>query len=253
MQRSIRRDQNATHILTLRSQPPATCPAETFAKLRHSGESRPFTGRNVHPEGAGKRGSDYQCVGLKRWRGVLQRPHTVKREPCATQQPSTLPLLCRDHCKTSRTSLFSAAKLAREAERSRDSRFPTRQTRSKPPLIPPWSSRGRVLYWFRFAGGEPCDSKEGGPASQTAAANSDNQHAQITAHHSNQPNHSSDDMCHPKPNAPSGIPCSSRCRYPDGPDRDRSCRREYPTARPSARRMRADRRASSRRGSSSEP
>ena len=46
---------------------------ETFVKLRHSGENRPFTGRNVHPEGLGKRGSDYQCVGLKRWPGVLQR------------------------------------------------------------------------------------------------------------------------------------------------------------------------------------
>ena len=53
------------------SPPPSQ---ETFAKLRHSGESRPFTGRNVHPEGLGKRGSDYQCVGLKRWPGVLQRP-----------------------------------------------------------------------------------------------------------------------------------------------------------------------------------
>ena len=43
----------------------------------------------------------------------------------------------RDHRKTSRTSHFCAAKLAREAQRNRDSRFPTRQTRSKPPLIPP--------------------------------------------------------------------------------------------------------------------
>ena len=39
---------------------------ETFAKLRHSGESR-------NPEGLGKRGPYYQSEGLTRWRGVLQR------------------------------------------------------------------------------------------------------------------------------------------------------------------------------------
>ena len=38
---------------------------ETSAKLRHSGESR-------NPEGSGKRRSDYQCVDLKRCRGILQ-------------------------------------------------------------------------------------------------------------------------------------------------------------------------------------
>ena len=47
------------------------------------------------------------------------------------------PRFARDLCKTSRTSLYCAANLAREAQRNRDSRFPTRQTRSKPPLIPP--------------------------------------------------------------------------------------------------------------------
>ena len=35
---------------------PSPCSAETPAKLRHSGESRPFTGRNVHPEGSDNRG-----------------------------------------------------------------------------------------------------------------------------------------------------------------------------------------------------
>ena len=38
---------------------------DTSAKLRHSGESR-------NPEGLGKRRSDYQCVDLKRCRGILQ-------------------------------------------------------------------------------------------------------------------------------------------------------------------------------------
>ena len=37
----------------------------SFAKLRHSGESR-------NPQGLGKRGSDYQCVGPKRWRGFCK-------------------------------------------------------------------------------------------------------------------------------------------------------------------------------------
>ena len=41
---------------------------ETPAKLRHSGGSR-------NPEGLGNRGPDYQCVGLTRWRGVLQGSH----------------------------------------------------------------------------------------------------------------------------------------------------------------------------------
>ena len=45
---------------------------ETFAKLRHSGESR-------NPEGLGKRGPYYQSEGLTRWRGVLQRSLLVRQ------------------------------------------------------------------------------------------------------------------------------------------------------------------------------
>ena len=67
--------QTTTNQTTIFSSP--FCHHETFAKLRHSCESRPFTGRNVHPEGLGKPGSDYQCVGLKRWPGVLQRSLTL--------------------------------------------------------------------------------------------------------------------------------------------------------------------------------
>ena len=50
---------------------------ETPAKLRHSGESR-------NPEGLGKRGSDYQCVGLKRCRGVLEGSLATGRDLCKT-------------------------------------------------------------------------------------------------------------------------------------------------------------------------
>ena len=114
--------------------------SETPAKLRHSGESRPRLrdGTSIQRGWANGGLPDFHSVrcppmgfagvSAKQGEGMVV-VNRVRRFDSPSFQ--------RDHCKTSRTSLFRAAELAREAQRSRNSRFPTRQTQSKPPLIPP--------------------------------------------------------------------------------------------------------------------
>ena len=86
--------------------PPLPFGSETFANLRHSGESRPFTGRNVHPEGSGKRGlagfplgalsTNGFCKGLSEGEGMSD--HRLVGHPLRSRfaRPRPLTLCERD-------------------------------------------------------------------------------------------------------------------------------------------------------------